>query len=129
MTARKINKIQAPMLFEATFGPADIGNTIEIDVPPNFVLLSAVVSVREVFDGTTPTIGIVDNKSSPTTIIAATTVLTAVADTESSTANFTSYPSGGVITVAPVGAGVTVGAGAVIVQGYVEGRQSERYGT
>lgn len=129
MTVRKLNKIQSPMIFEATFGPEDVGNTIEVDVPPNFVLLDAAVSVREVFDGTTPTIGVTDNKTSPTVIIADTTVLTAVADVEATAARFTTYPSGGTIIVAPIGAGVTTGAGAVILRGYVEGRQNERYGT
>ena len=129
MTARKLNKIQYAMLFETLIGPEDVGNTIEIDVPPNFVLLAASVSVREAFDGTTPTVGIVDNKTAPTTIIAATTDLTAVADTEATAAKFTAYPSGGTIIVAPIGVGVTEGSAAVVVEGYVEGRQNERYGT
>jgi len=131
MTARKINKIQSPMLFETSFDIADLGNSIEIDVPPGFVLLKATVAVRTAFDGPTPTIGVVDNKSSPTTIIAATTDLTAAAETESAAGpNYTTYPSGGVITAALAGgAGATVGAGAFIVQGYIEGRQTERYGT
>lgn len=129
MARNLTNSLQYPMTFYGSFGPADIGSTVELDVPPGFVLLGASIRVRTAFDGTTPKVGVTDNKGSPTTIIAATTDLTATAVTNSSTANLTEYPNGGTIIVSPVNSGGTTAAGAadVVVQGFVKGRQNELF--
>lgn len=131
MTMRKVTGVQFPMLFDVTFGPADVGNTIEIDVPPNFVLTDAALIVRTAFDGTTPTVGVIDNKTAPTSIIPAGTALSLGETLSGAGPNFTEYPSGGIITISPVIAGGanTVGSADVMIRGYVKGRQNERYGT
>lgn len=129
MAQRKITNAQWTLVFNTEITRDDIGQELVIDVPPNFVLTGAAVAVRQAFNGTDASISIVDNKTSPTTIVAATS-LGAVANTTATTALYTEYPSGGKIRILPVVAGgaVTAGRADVFVQGIIRGRQNERYG-
>lgn len=125
----KITAAQYPLSFIVPVAASDIGASLDIDVPPGFILTKASLAKRVVFDGTTPAISIVDNKASPTTILAS-TVLTSTGNAEATTALYTEYPSGGTVSVKPVAgaADVTVGSADVLIQGIVRNRQQERFG-
>lgn len=129
MAQIKVTNWQYPLVLNVELNPADIGQELAVDVPPGFVLTGGALAVREVFNGTTPTVDIVDNKSSPVTYLNDTS-LAAVAATAFSTGLYTEYPNGGKIRILPVIAGgaTTAGRADVLIQGIVRGRQNERIG-
>lgn len=130
MAQIKVTNAQYPLIFNVELGPDDIGNEVVVDVQPGFILLRAVVAVRTAFNGTTPTISVVDNKDTPTEIIDDATSLATVAAT-AATVLYGEYPSGGKLRILPVVASgsVTAGLADVLIEGIVKGRQNERIGT
>lgn len=126
----KISTVQYPMVFTATVG-AEAGaadGEYVIDVPAGFVLTGGATRVQTAFDGTTPTVSVVDNMDTPNTLIAA-AALTAADAVASLAAGvlYTHYPAGGKLTIDIAGA-PTVGELIVLIQGVVMGRQHERVG-
>ena len=131
MAQIKVQNVQYPMVFNVQLTIADLGDEVVIDVPPGFILTGLANVIRTVFNGTTPTFSVVDNKASPTTLIAS-AAATALGITSAIPATlFSEYPNGGKIRILYVSAGgtPTTGLADVIVQGIVRGRQNERVGT
>lgn len=132
MAQVKVKNVQYPMVWNVELGPEDVGDEIVIDVPPGFILTGGAVAVRTNFNGTTPTISVVDNKETPTEVLGTTALTTAAAAGLAFSAGlFGEYPSGGKIRILPVVASGTPTAGRadVLVQGIVKGRQNELVGT
>lgn len=129
MAQVKVTNFQYPLVANTEVTAADVGQELVIDVQPGFILTGAVVIIRTVFNGTTPVFTLVDNKASPTTIIASTGSGSAAA-TAASTALYTEYPAGGKIRIlfTVSGGTTTTGRADVIVQGIARGRQNERIG-
>lgn len=129
MAQKKITNAQYTLVFNTMVTPDDVGDELVIDVPPNFILTGAALSVRTEFNGTTPTATMVDNKDTPTEFIDGVSLATA-ADTVVSTGLYSEYPSGGKIsfTIAHGATAPTAGRADLIVQGIVRGRQNERIG-
>lgn len=130
MAQVKITNVQYPMVWNVEVNPDDVGNELVIDVPPGFVLTGLVNVIREVFNGTTPTYSVVDNKASPTTYIASATSGTAGTTNAIAATLYSEFPSGGKLRILYVVASgtTTTGRADVIVQGIVRGRQNERVG-
>lgn len=128
MAQIKVTNAQYPLVFNTELDGTDANNEVVIDVPPGFILTGAAVAIRTAFNGTTPTYSVVDNKSTPTTIIASTSATAIAATSAAGGALYTEYPSGGKIRILLIGAGTSTGRGDVIVQGIVRGRQNERVG-
>ena len=130
MAQIKVTNVQYPMVWNVEINPDDVGNEVVIDVPPGFVLTSMANVIRTVFNGTTPTYSIVDNKSSPTTYIASATSGTAGITSPIAATLYSEFPSGGKIRILYVIASgtTTTGRADVLVQGIVRGRQNERVG-
>lgn len=123
--------VQYGMIWAIELGPEDVGQEVDIDVPPGFVLKSLTNTIRTAFNGTTPTFSIVDNKGTPTTLIGSVTSgatgnTSAIAGTL-----FSEYPNGGKIKVRYVVASgnTTEGRALVTLEGFVPGRQNERVGS
>lgn len=131
MSIFKLTGVQYSMVFHATLTASDVGDTYEIDLPPGFILAEAVLAKRTAFNGTTPAVSIVDNKTSPTTIIASNDLASLVTPAVEAAlpVKYTNYPNGGKLIIAVTGSGSTAGEADVIVKGIVKGRQNERYGT
>lgn len=131
MAQTKITNAQYPLNFDVQIDPEDIGNELVIDVQPGFVLLNVALAKRVAFDGTTPSITIVDNKTAPTTLLAANDLSSLVTPNAEAAigVKYTEYPSGGKIRILPTGTTVTAGRADVIISGYVRGKQHERFGT
>lgn len=129
MAQKKITNAQYTLVFNTMVTPADAGDELVVDVPPNFILTGAVLAVRDPFNGTTPTASMVDNKETPTEYMDEVSLGTA-ATTVASTGLYTEYPSGGKIsfTIAHGATAPTAGRADIIVQGIVRGRQNERIG-
>lgn len=128
MAQIKVTNAQYPLVFNVELTAADVGNEVVIDVQPGFILTGAALVTREGFDGTTPTASVVDNKESPTTIIASGSIAAGATATAEAAALYSEYPSGGKLRILAIGAGVTEGRADFIVQGIVRGRQNERIG-
>lgn len=130
MAQIKVKNVQYPMVWNVEIGPEDVGNEVVIDVPPGFVLTGLANVIRTVFNGTTPTYSIVDNKAAPTTLIASATSGTAGITNAVATTLYSEYPNGGKIRILYVVASGTTTAGRadVVVQGIVRGRQNENVG-
>lgn len=129
MAQKKITNVQYPMVFNAEITADDIGDELVIDMPPNFILLRAALSVRQAFNGTTPTVSMVDNKETPTEFVDEVSLASA-ANTTVSTGLLSEYPSGGKLSITTeAGATLpTTGRADLIVEGIVRGRQNERVG-
>lgn len=132
MAQLKTKQVQYPMVWSNTLGFADLAdNTLVVDLPPSFVLTDIGFRVDEAFNGTTPALSAVDNKSAPTTLVtsAAITAANAILPMVPAT-KWSYYPSGGKITFQPSGgAGATAGSGRAFVEGIAMGRQNEVVGT
>lgn len=131
MAQIKVTNAQYPLVFNVEVDPDDVGNELVIDVPPGFILTGLANVIRTVFNGTTPTYSIVDNKSSPTTYIASATSGTAGITNAIAATLYSEFPNGGKLRILYVVASgtTTTGRADVIVQGIVRGRQNERFGS
>lgn len=131
MATRKLTAVQYPMSFVHEFTFEDVGDTLVIDLPSHFVYtgLGRIIVVTA-FDGTTPTVSVVDNAGTPNTYLASTAMTAGVKTFDAAEAN-NYYPSGARISILPVVASGTPTAGRaiVILDGVVLGRQNERVGT
>lgn len=129
----KVTGLQYPMVFAVELTDEDIGDEIQIEVPPGFVLLSVALAKRAAFNGTEPQVSIVDNKTVPTVLLQATDLSTLdVPNVEGDLASrYAEYRSGGKIRILPVvtGEASTTGRADVLVSGVVRGRQNERFGS
>lgn len=128
-----VTGVQYPMIFSVEMTFEDLGNELVIEVPPGFVLLNATLAKRVAFDGTAPSVSVVDSKQVPTEIIPSTDLSSLTppnvgADTP---VRFTEYRSGGKIRILPVSSGgaPSVGRADVYIEGVVRGRQNERFGS
>ncbi len=130
MAQKKITSAQYSLAFTSTITFDDVGDDVVVDVPPGFVLLDALLVVDVAFNGTTPTAGLTDNKTSPNAIIA-NGALTVGAKTIANGMKGQFYPSGGKLTLNPriAGGTATAGSARLIVEGVVMDRQNERFGT
>lgn len=131
MAIRKLTAVQYPMSFvhEITF--EDVGDELVIDLPSHFIYTGlGTVNVITAFNGTTPTISVVDNAGTPNTYLASTALTAGVKAMDAAEAN-NYYPSGARISILPVVASGTPTAGRAIVTftGVVLGRQNERVGS
>lgn len=129
MAQKKITNAQYTLVFNTEITAEDIGDELVIDVPPNFILTGAALAVRTVFNGTTPTVSMVDNKETPTEYLDGVSLGTATA-TVVSTGLYSDYPGGGKLslTIAHGATAPTAGRADLIVQGIIRGRQNERIG-
>lgn len=129
MAQKNVTSLQWPMAFHAKVTFDDVGKDVVLALPPGFILTDAMFVVTTSFNGTTPTVSLVDNMSTPNDIIAsaaATAGVLAMAAGEKGNM----YPAGGKMTLKPVIAGgtATAGEGHLVVIGVVAGRQNEHYG-
>lgn len=131
MAIRKLTAVQYPMTFVHEFTFEDIGDELVIDLPAHFIYTgSGNINVITAFDGTTPTVSVVDNAQTPNEFLATTALTAGVKAFASGEAN-NYYPSGARIRILPVVASGTATAGRAIVvfEGVVVGRQNERVGS
>ncbi len=131
MAQIKVKNIQSRVVFNVEINPDDVGHEVVIDVPPGFILLNVANVIRTAFNGGTPTFSIVDNKSSPTTLIASASSATAGNSEVTSAARYSEYPNGGKLRILYVVASgaATAGRADVLVEGIVRGRQNENFGS
>lgn len=127
MSQIKVTNVQYPMVWNVEIGPEDVGNEVVIDVQPGFILTGLANVIRTAFNGTTPTFSIVDNKASPTTLVASAAATAPGVTNAIGSTLYAEYPSGGKLRILYLGDS-TAGRADVIVQGIVRGRQNERVG-
>jgi hypothetical protein len=128
MAQIKVTNAQYPLVFNVEITAADVGQEVVIDVQPGFILTGGAFVTRQGFNGTTPTASVVDNKSSPTTIVASGSIAAPAVASVAAGALYAEYPSGGKLRILAIGTGVTSGRADFVVQGIVRGRQNERIG-
>jgi hypothetical protein len=127
-----VTGVQYPMVFSVEVTFEDLGNELVIEAPPGFVLLDATLVKRVAFDGTAPSLSIIDSKQVPTVIIPPTDLssLTPRSVGADSTVRFTEYRSGGKLRILPTSSGLpSTGRADVYIEGVVRGRQNERFGS
>ena len=113
--------MSAVIPFGTTRGASDLGNTKQITIEPDCIVLQHGLVISTAFDGTTPTITATDGTTAYHNAVAA----GATGYTAGSAGVGKYYPNGGTITVSSAGTSVTAGQAFFVITYVKAGKVDE----